>query len=216
METQPISNLFNLPTPAGSESAGDALGRDEFLELLTVQLRYQDPLNPMSNQEFASQLAEFAALEQMQQVNEAMQSDLLIGQSLNNAMATSMIGRSVQVVGGEFSMPAEESEMPDLFIYGAGDDVTVTIRDSAGEVVRTLELTAGESGPTEIVWDGRDDDGDRLEPGDYQFTAEAGNGDPLPTLVEGRIDRIRFENGTTQLIIGNVAYTLADVIEIRA
>jgi len=45
------------------------LGKEDFLKLLTLQLRSQNPLNPASNQEMAAQLAQFSALEQMQNIN---------------------------------------------------------------------------------------------------------------------------------------------------
>ncbi|MBO8141050.1 MAG: flagellar hook capping protein [Firmicutes bacterium] len=49
-------------------SAGGELGKDEFLRLLITQLRYQDPIDPVSDQEFLAQMAQFSALEQMNNV----------------------------------------------------------------------------------------------------------------------------------------------------
>lgn len=49
---------------------GGALGKDEFLSLLVAQMSNQDPLDPMNSQETIAQLAQFSALEQMQNVSE--------------------------------------------------------------------------------------------------------------------------------------------------
>jgi len=48
------------------------MGKHDFLMLLSAQLRHQDPLNPQSDSEFASQLAQFSSLEQMQNMNETL------------------------------------------------------------------------------------------------------------------------------------------------
>ncbi|NMB32960.1 MAG: flagellar biosynthesis protein FlgD [Clostridium sp.] len=52
----------------GKREVGE-LGKDEFLNLLVTQLRYQDPLNPVEDKEFIAQMAQFSALEQMQNLN---------------------------------------------------------------------------------------------------------------------------------------------------
>lgn len=60
----------------------DQLGKDAFLQLLITELRYQDPLNPMTDREFISQMAQFSALEEMQnlyRVGQAQQAIFLIG-----------------------------------------------------------------------------------------------------------------------------------------
>lgn len=59
-------------TPDSSSRKGASAGRDEFLQLLSKQLQYQDPLNPLQNSEFIAQLAQFSSLEQLIQIREAI------------------------------------------------------------------------------------------------------------------------------------------------
>lgn len=61
------------------------LGKDDFMKLLVTQLRYQDPMKPMEDKEFIAQMAQFSALEQMQNMNA----------SILTAQATNMIGKKV-------------------------------------------------------------------------------------------------------------------------
>jgi flagellar basal-body rod modification protein FlgD len=75
----------------------NGLGKDDFLKLLLAQMTNQDPLKPMADTEFISQLAQFNALEQQQQSNKSL-SDMLIGQSL--AQATALMGKQVEATGG--------------------------------------------------------------------------------------------------------------------
>ena len=81
-------------------TTGNALGKDEFLKLFTYQLQYQDPLNPLDSTEFTSQLAQFTSLEQLYNMNENFQQLLLFQDSLNNGIATNLIGKSVKLDDG--------------------------------------------------------------------------------------------------------------------
>ena len=67
------------------QQAQDILGKDEFLKLLVTELRYQDPLDPISNRDMIAQLAQFSALEQMANVarsTEGVQSFALLGKQV--------------------------------------------------------------------------------------------------------------------------------------
>ncbi len=85
---------------ASSGSAGvnkdkRVLGKDDFLRLFTSQLKYQDPLKPLESTEFTAQMAQFSSLEQLFNLNNNVERMIVFQQSLNNGIATSLIGRTV-------------------------------------------------------------------------------------------------------------------------
>lgn len=68
------------------------LGQDQFLQLLVTQLRSQDPLDPIKDQEFIAQLAQLSTVDQIEQLNASF-GDLLTLTQLTQG--TNLIGRSV-------------------------------------------------------------------------------------------------------------------------
>lgn len=88
-----------LPTgyqaTASSTTGTSDLGKDQFMLLLLTQLRNQDPLQPMDNTEFISQLAQFNTLEQLQKMNDGLLSMMYMDQF---AQASPLIGRTVEAV----------------------------------------------------------------------------------------------------------------------
>ena len=81
-------------------STGGPLGKDQFLQLFTTQLRYQDPLKPMDSTEFTAQLAQFSSLEQLTNLNTSMTQMASLQQQVNNAAAAGLIGRNITSTDG--------------------------------------------------------------------------------------------------------------------
>jgi flagellar basal-body rod modification protein FlgD len=106
MEVGGVDTTVSTTTTETLTNPESLLGKDDFLKLLTVQLQNQDPMSPLENNELVAQLAQFSSLEQMANMNQSLQdsldSDLLVGQLLNNTMATTLIGRSVRVGTANF------------------------------------------------------------------------------------------------------------------
>ena len=72
-------------TSTTSTKSSSSLGKDDFLKLLVTQLQTQDPMNPMDDTQFISQMAQFTSLEQMKNMNTSVQM----------TQATSYIGKQV-------------------------------------------------------------------------------------------------------------------------
>jgi flagellar basal-body rod modification protein FlgD len=67
------------------------LGKNDFLQLLITQVQHQDPLDPQSDTDFIAQMAQFSALEQMQNLNNAIPTSLFPSMFMMNwAMNTSL------------------------------------------------------------------------------------------------------------------------------
>lgn len=64
-----------------STQSSTTLDKDAFLQLLATQMKYQDPLEPTSNTEYLSQMAQFSTVEQLQNINTTFSTN----QSLNLA-----------------------------------------------------------------------------------------------------------------------------------
>jgi flagellar hook assembly protein FlgD len=70
-----LGSIFTDQTTQSASSNTDSLqevGKDEFLKLLVSQLQNQDPMNPISNEQFITQLATFSSLEQLVSINQAV------------------------------------------------------------------------------------------------------------------------------------------------
>ena len=96
-----LANITTTPTTQSStamtDAANDTLGKDAFLRLLIAELSNQDPLNPMEDREFVSQMATFSSLEQMQNMNKTLESMA----EANKFSAVQYIGKAVAFTKGE-------------------------------------------------------------------------------------------------------------------
>lgn len=196
-----------------------ALGKQEFLKLLTTQLKSQDPMNPMKGQEFAAQLAQFSSLEQLLNINETLgnqsASNGLLASRINSSLATDLLGKEVQA-GGNTLQWEGDGEVPLGFdLAGPAADVTVTVRDATGQPVFQQNMGGLNGGFHEFAWDGTNADGEALARGAYTFSVEAT--DSNGTAVEaapfqsGTVDRVTFGEGEPTLWVNGSAIPLSQV-----
>src|SRR4051812_34664990 len=82
------SLLNSLNSPSGG-AGGPPIDKNSFLKLLTAQLRYQNPMDPMNDAQFVGQLAQFSTVEGIQQLNSSMSAMSQVSglQSLTTAAA---------------------------------------------------------------------------------------------------------------------------------
>lgn len=149
--------------PAGATGTGSTtLDQNSFLTLLTTQLQTQDPFNPVDNNQMVSQMAQLSTVTGITQMNTSLSAikDQLSGSRLSDA--ASWIGKSMLVksniatpdsygqYGGQITLPADSN------------NVSVSLVDSSGNVVKSIDLGAQKAGDAPFYWNGKDDAGNTV------------------------------------------------------
>ena len=199
------------------------ISQSDFLELLIVQLQHQDPMEPQDSQQFASQLAEFTSLEELQNLNststQGVETNLMLAQTINNTMAATMIGKEVKAIGDVINVkdPGESVELN--FDLGLpADDITVSVKDAAGTVIRTISMDPLPVGENRVTWDGKNNNGVDVPPGQYNFSVDAFNsaGEKIAvdTVLYGVIDAVSYGTGGAIFIVSGREVPFSAVLEL--
>lgn len=197
MQSTPVSNTqpstlsgTTAATPAASEAALNAIDFDNFLLLLTAQLRNQDPLSPLDSSDFVAQLASFSSVEQIVGTNRRL-----------DAIAESLAGGGISQYADWIGREAEATATPGYFDGAApmrfrvssdvkATNVEIVIADSSG-----AEITRFQAQNTDAIqeWDGLAN-GAPAQPGVYTVNATYTNGS----------DFLRTETATTIGVVNEV------------
>ncbi len=209
----------SLQTGTGSD-----VNKDEFLRLLTYQLKNQNPLKPYDNQEFASQLAQFSQLEQMTDIKslmeEQVQTNMILTQTISNTALPGLLGKSAKALLDSISYDGDNPVKLGYSLPVNAADGKIVINDEYGNTVRTIQLSPLDmlNGDHKIEWDGTDDEGNEMPAGNYSFSLEAadasGEDISADTFVYGKIEAVRFKTDGTKLVIGGIEVPLENVMDI--
>lgn len=110
---------LDLSLPTGPPAPTNELGKDQFLKLLVAQLKYQDPLEPSSSDEFIATSAQFTVVEKLDELTKQGANSALISSLMT---ASSLLGREVTAITdtGRITATVERSEI------SSGEVVLVT------------------------------------------------------------------------------------------
>lgn len=204
-------------TPERPNRAVFAGNFENFLKLLTTQLRQQDPLAPMDSETFTQQLVQFAGVEQALRANErldALIETVRMGQLLT---AAGYVGRQVELAGEELFLPAEGEARIAYVLPETAASVRLRVLDGQGRVVHERDAPVA-AGRHLLLWDGRGDDGQRLEPGSYrvEVTALDAEGAPIEAQLRtfGVVDAVRFDEQTLLLSVNGVLHPVSSVLAV--
>lgn len=208
MEVSQVNNVSNV----------QGLGQDAFLRLLTTQLQFQDPLSPMDNVEFITQLAQFSQLEQSTAMRGMLEKAVGQLDSLGHYNAAGLIGMEIEAEGR--SIPFDGST-PAPLSYRLSEDaaqVGVLISDGRGQAVRVIGLGPQEAGLHTLDWDGRDASGNPMPQGAYFYDVVAT--DPFgvrisnTTYARGEIGGVTFEEGGVYFLVNGEKLPASDALRI--
>jgi len=197
-----------IDAPAGTNPNG-ILGKDDFLKLLLVELQYQDPTDPMDSDKILSQTSQLATLESAENTNKALEALSTSLLSSSQFTTVSAIGKTADT--GSNGIIFEQGQTPSFEIYFPDNIASgnVEIKDSNGNIIRTIPIAPNDKGVYSFDWNGITDAGDAADSGVYYIEASYANsaGDTLKTRAGAYpIESVRFEDGkSTRLNSSHVA-----------
>lgn len=209
---------------AAAPTRNDALDKKEFLTLFIRQLQAQDPLNPMDAQQLTAQLAQLTTVEQITNMNEKFDKVVAAAEQGLGPALLNLIGKQVAVAGGQSRVHDEEAAPVKYSFAEDASQVSVTVVDADGTVVREEVLTnpaARLAGQHEYQWDGKDAEGEPVDDGVYRVTVTALGADgetALPVTLRslGTVDEVDLAANPPVFVVGGQRFTIDQLGEVRA
>lgn len=193
-----------------------------FLKILTTQLTHQDPTNATDTNQFTQQLVQFSQVEQQLNTNSNLQK--LINLAAGNSLSAGIgyIGNYVEASTpkGDIALQDGKAHMG-YTLPSAASNVTITIKNAEGAVVRTME-GQGVNGVNYATWDGKSEGGTQLPDGVYTFEVKATDSSNTILAVTNpktlaKVSAIQTaSDGTLQLTCGVLAVSNANIDAVYA
>lgn len=218
MDVSSSTSTTSSSTTSQTSTAQSSLtdNYDMFLELLTVQIKNQNPLDPMDVDKFTDQLTQFSSVEQQIATNRNLETMIESMSASNLSSVVNYIGKEVEANGATTVLKNGQAQ----WSATASQDATgtVTIKNSAGATIYT-EKVALQKGTSTYQWDGRSLTGGTAPDGQYTIDFDVQNGSGTAVEVEttfsGVVDEVDLANGDPTLKIGDVTIPLSSVKTIR-
>ena len=209
-----IIQQYNSST-ATATSKAQSMGKEDFLKMLVAQLKNQDPLNPMSGTDFATQLAQFSSLEQLTNLNQGITNMGLYQSSQANLQAVNLIGKEVTAGKGN-GFVADGS--PVNLYYDLSEDaneIQINIFDEAGVLADTVSTYDQQEGVNSMTWNNGQE-----KSGNYTFKVYAfdttGATLPADTLVSGKVSAVSFRDKSIYVNVDGQELPFSEVREVKA
>jgi flagellar basal-body rod modification protein FlgD len=212
-----IGSSTGTNTSITGSRSGIADNFDTFLQLLTTQLKNQNPLDPLDTNAFTQQLVQFSSVEQQLKTNEFLSALVQANANSVNTNAVNYIGKTISASGTRSELIAGKA----IWNFKLDDAAmtSVTIKNADGAVVYTQQgqLQAG-SGVFE--WDGKMSNGMPAPNGTYSIQMvglnQEGKNVPISTEFTGTVTGIDFTGTEPVLLIGSTRVNISGVTSIRA
>jgi flagellar basal-body rod modification protein FlgD len=180
-----------------------------FLQLLTTQLKNQNPLDPLDTNQFTQQLVQFAQVEQQMKSNDQLTTLVSLEKSAQSTTALAYVGATVAVDGSTAQL-ANGSATWNLNV-SKPSTATVTIKDATGQTAYSGTFSVN-PGNQKFTWDGRGNDGKLWPDGAYTMTATGadtnGQSTGISTEVQATVDSVDLTQDPPLLSINGQNYTM--------
>jgi flagellar basal-body rod modification protein FlgD len=187
-----------------AEKTQNQLAQEDFLNLMVTQLKNQDPFKPMENGDFLAQIAQFASVTGIDDLNKSF-STLSESLSSNQALqAGALVDREVLAPLDYGLLPTGGALRGELDLPSSVGNLVISITDATGALIRELPLGSQAGGRIGFSWDGQTDRGEYAPSGIYKVEARATIGSDntaLQPLVSARVDSVSLGRGAQGLTL---------------
>ena len=195
------------------------LSKEAYLKMVMSQLQYQDPLNPVKNEQFSQQMTALSQLEQQVNMNKTLEK--FVSQQNNTQLqALQLVGKNIAADRATLYHDQDKASALQFNLGQDADVLKVRIENAAtGETVRTVDLGGRQTGNIDTKWDGLQDNGQPAPSGKYTYKIEAkdmkGNDFKVETKIDGRVTGITSSQGVVFLLVGDQRIGLSDIETIK-
>jgi len=167
------------------------MGQSEFLTLFTTQLKNQDPTDPVKNEAFVAQLAQFSQLEATTAMKNSLDSMVSSMKSDRMLAGSSLIGRKVGVPDGPATLLSGQPVSASVDLPTGADGVKFEVYNDKGQLVRSQILGSQTAGSMDLSWDGLDDNGQAMADGNYRFKVTVNSNGTTSTPTVNTLSTVR-------------------------
>jgi len=217
------TSAINAATATGAStnptSKNSSLNQADFLNIFVTQLKHQDPLQPLDNNQMASQMAQFSMVQSLNDMTASLKSMESSQAAVNNLQAASLVGKKVEVKGSTLSLSQGTASDGSYQLEKPGK-ATIKILDEKGSLVRIIESGVTDTEKQKFIWDGKSQQGAALPDGQYRFQVEAvdaqGAAIEVKTTMVGKVAGVTLDQGKAYLQIGSNKVLLSEIMAILA
>ncbi|WP_025562507.1 flagellar hook assembly protein FlgD [Psychromonas sp. SP041] len=213
--------LTEAQATANAEIDSDQqLDQEDFFSLLSQQLAYQDPFSPVENAEMISQMSSFTTAEGIATLGTEFAGIKEVLNSSQALEASSLVGKKVLIPSNETYLSEGGTASGSLTTTTGAYSTLVSVEDSTGSVIRTIDIGDVGAGNQRFDWDGLDSQGQPAPEGKYTFNAYGsvnGNGEELTTASYAHVESVSLGGGSASVYLnlkGLGGIELSDAIEV--
>ena len=196
------------------------ISQSAFLQLITAQLKDQDPTQPADPNQMLNELASLSEVSGMNNMDSSIGSLSSSMQSAQLLNGTTLIGHGVLASGSAAALTAGGKVTGAVQAPTGATSVTVQVTDATGQLLRTMQVTLQSSGLTSFTWDGTTNSGATAPAGTYTFSASAVSGGTqasVSTYLQSTVNSVTIDPSTQTLSLNTNSGTLSlsDVVQVN-
>lgn len=204
-------------TTAAGSFASLASNENEFLTLLTTQLKNQDPSSPTDTSNMTSEIAQFAGVEQQVQTNTNLTTLISLTEGGQLTADKDMVGQTATATTN--TLPLQSGKASLSFDGVNGEIVGISVANSAGKVVKD-DVVEASGGTNTWSWDGKDSSGNTMPDGAYSVSVKTvdstGNTSDVAFNVNGTITGITKGAHDIYVKMGQAVIPMSDVATVTS